>query len=216
MTRCLDIHTHHPAPQPLAVINANRQDFSPLENQLYSVGIHPWDTFTSPTEDDWQKFETLCRLPEVVAIGECGFDTIKGGHFFRQVLIFKRQMEISEKIGKPLIIHDVRAHDSVVGYRREYNPSQNWVVHGFRGKPTVAKMLTDAGIYLSFGEYFNADTLVEMPTEMILAETDESPRTIQQIIASLSASIGYDITERIAMNTSNFLRMGDINNLGAI
>lgn len=205
MTRCLDIHTHHPAPQPLAVINANRQDFSPLENQLYSVGIHPWDTFTSPTEDDWQKFEALCRLPEVVAIGECGFDTIKGGHFFRQVLIFKRQMEISEKIGKPLIIHDVRAHDSVVGYRREYNPSQNWVVHGFRGKPTVAKMLTDVGIYLSFGEKFNPEALKSTPRHLILAETDESKLDIESIIAAMSECIGLDMMPVIAENTARFL-----------
>ena len=216
MIRCLDIHTHHAPPQPLGIVSASPQEFRPLEGQMYSIGLHPWDVWDEPTPEQWSRLEKLAELPQVVAIGECGIDKLRGAPLFLQMIVFHRHILISEKVGKPLIIHNVKAHDQIVGLRKQLHPKQCWVVHGFRGKPTVAKMLTDAGIYLSFGEYFNADTLVEMPTEMILAETDESPRTIQQIIASLSASIGYDITERIAMNTSNFLRMGDINNLGAI
>lgn len=205
MIRCLDIHTHHAAPQPLAVIAVSPADFNPMEGQLYSIGIHPWNTQTTAENVDWNEFERLASLPSVVAIGEGGVDKLKGAPVFKQLLTFKKQIEISEKLGKPLIIHDVKAHDIIVGLKNDMQPTQKWLVHGFRAKPTVAKMLTDAGIYLSFGEKFNPESLKATPANMILAETDESLLSIQEIISGLSQVMGYDITSLIADNTSEFL-----------
>ena len=205
MIRCLDIHTHHPAPRPLAVVNADFMDFHPMEGQLYSVGIHPWTTIEEPTREMWEALETAAALPGVVAIGECGVDKVKGGLMFRQLLVMQRQIKLSEQLRKPLIIHDVKAHDIIVGLRRDMKPTQNWVVHGFRGKPTVAKMLTDAGIYLSFGEKFNPDALKITPRELILAETDESPLSIEAIIETLSINRGEIMMPVIEANTDSFL-----------
>ena len=211
MIRCLDIHTHHEAPQPLGIVSASFNSFKPLEGQSYSLGIHPWDSGQLPSAAEWAEFENLAELPCVVAIGECGIDKLKGGPMFKQLLVMNRQIEISEKLQKPLIIHDVKAHDVIVGLKRDLRPSQNWVVHGLRAKPTVAKMLTDAGIWVSFGEKFNPDTLKEMPGDMMLAETDESSLTIQEIISNLSSCLGRDITDLIAENTSRFLRINEEN-----
>ena len=212
MTPCLDIHTHHPAPQPLGVVAATLDNFTPVEGQLYSVGIHPWTTSQLPSKEDWEKLEELAALPCVVAIGECGIDKLKGGPLFKQLIVMQRQIDISEKLGKPLVIHDVKAHDVIVGLRKEMEVKQKWVVHGFRGKPTVAKMLTDVGIYLSFGEKFNPDSLPMVPTDLFLAETDESPLSIEEVIAELATSLygpGEDsyekATELIRNNTAKFL-----------
>ena len=205
MTLCLDIHTHHPVPQPLGVISSSIYDFAPVEGQLYSIGFHPWTTDTLPSEEDWRKFEELASHPSVVAIGECGIDKVKGGLLFKQLLVFKRQIDISERLKKPLIIHDVKAHDIIVGLKRDLKPKEKWVVHGLRGKPTVAKMMTDAGIFVSFGEKYNPDTPLAVPENMILAETDESTLTIQEIIANLSLTMGRDFTDIIANNTERFL-----------
>lgn len=211
MTRCLDIHTHHPAPQPLGVVAVTVEEFTPIEGQLYSVGIHPWTTMSAPSLALWNEFERIATMPQVVAIGECGIDKLKGGPLFRQLQVMSRQIEISEKLGKPLIIHDVKAHDVIVGLKRDMNPKQKWVVHGLRGKPSVAKMMTDAGIYVSFGEKFNPETPRSIPEEMILAETDESLLTIEEIIAALSANMGKDMTEIIRQNTENFLKSTEDN-----
>ena len=203
MILCLDIHTHHPAPQPMGVISATIEDFNPIENQLYSIGIHPWTTQTLPTKEEWEKFEALASHPSVAAIGECGIDKVKGGPMYKQLIVMKRQIDISEKLGKPLIIHDVKAHDVIVGLRRELPLTQKWVVHGFRGKATVAKMLTDAGIYLSFGEKFNPAALPIVPKQLILAETDESPLTIQEVIENLSTNLFGSVSG--ALNETNVL-----------
>lgn len=210
MTPCLDIHTHHPAPQPGAVISVVYDEFNPIEGQWYSVGIHPWNTSSMPTASQWADFKIIAAHPSVVAIGECGIDLLKGAPLFKQMIIFRKQIEISEDLKKPLILHDVKAHDVITGLKRELDITQKWLVHGFRYKPTVAKMLTDVGIYLSFGEKYNPESLKMVPREMLLAETDDSPLSIQQIIAELSATLGEDITERIAINTAAFLFNNDI------
>lgn len=207
MTPCLDIHTHHDPPQPGAVVAVSPGDFNPIDGQYYSVGIHPWDTKSNIPESSWEELRNAAENPAVKAIGEAGLDKINGGLFFRQMIVFKRQIDISEQLNKPLIIHDVKAHDVIVGLKRDLQPKQNWVIHGFRGKPSLAKMFTDLGIYLSFGEHFNPDTPPTVPENLILAETDESLLSIQQIIANLSDNLNKDVTELIAQNTARFLRL---------
>lgn len=205
MIPCLDIHTHHPAPRPAAVVAIIPGDFNPEPEQRYSVGIHPWDSFNSPSPETLSLLEKIASHPSIVAIGECGIDKLKGGPMFRQLQVIHRQIELSERLQKPLIIHDVKAHDVIVGLKRDLNPTQKWLVHGFRGKPTVARMLTDAGIYLSFGEKFNEESLMMTPRGMILAETDESLLSIEEIIANISKAVGKDMTEEITANTARFL-----------
>lgn len=207
MHTILDIHTHHPAPQPDAVICATPDNFMPLDGQLYSVGIHPWDTPAGISEETWKKFEEACRHPAVKAIGECGIDLVKGGPLFRQMQVMKRQIDLSEELGKPLIIHNVHAHDVIIGLKKDLKPAQQWLVHGFRGKPTVARMLTDAGIWLSFNDRFNDASVSQIPGELILAETDESDAPISDIITSLSSLRGHDMTEEIISNARRFLSL---------
>lgn len=203
----LDIHTHGPAPRPEAVIALSPVGFEPIEGQLYSLGFHPWDSGEPVTPEMWDLLDSLLDNPQVVAVGECGVDTLKGAPLFRQMQIFKRHVELSEKHAKPLIIHEVKAHDIITGLRKDLNPSQKWAIHGFRYKPSVAKMMTDLGIYLSFGEKFNAETLAAVPDELLLAETDESTLPIAEIIGRLSEVKGRDIEHLIAHNSSRFLSL---------
>lgn len=201
----IDIHTHHPAPQPHALVCVTPEEFDPIPDQLYSVGIHPWLTNDEIPGETWQRFEEVSRHPQVMAIGECGIDLVKGGPLFRQMQVFKRQADLAEELGKPLVIHNVHAHDVIIGLKRDMNPSQFWMVHGFRGKPTVARMLADTGIWISFGPVFNDNSVPEVPIERMLAETDEAETTIQQVVTALSVLRGHDLTAELTANASAFL-----------
>ena len=158
-------------------------------------------------EGQLRRVEELARRPEVLAIGECGVDLVKGGPLFRQLQIFKKHVEISEAVGKPLILHVVKATDIIMGLKRDLNPSQPWIIHGFRGKPQTAGMLLKAGILLSFGAKFNPETVASMPAGSILAETDDSPESIYSVIASLSEAAGRDLTAEIIAATGRVLRL---------
>ena len=205
----LDIHTHHSVPQPEGVISLRLYkeniDVKPEGKQRYSVGIHPWDTEIEIDEERLKLLDKIATQPEIVAIGETGVDINIGGPLFRQMQMFKHHIELSERLGKPLIIHDVKAHDMVVAARKDLNPKQNWAIHGFRQKPEVADMLLRTGCYLSFGPQFNPDTLKEMPEDRILAETDDSEETIENVIERISEVRGKDMRAIITANTKKFL-----------
>lgn len=204
----IDIHTHHPYPSPEALINLPAADGIVRPGQWYSAGIHPWTTLEAPTEELLSRLDTLAADPAVKAIGECGYDAVKGGLAFRQLQLFQRQIELSENLGKPLIIHDVKAHDIIIGCRRDLRVRQKWAVHGFRGKPQAAQMLLKAGIWISFGEKFNPATVAYMAAEAperILAETDESSLSIQQIIEALSEAAQIPLETCLRENADEFL-----------
>lgn len=204
----LDIHSHHVVPYPEGVVNL-RDGFLPrVEGQCFSAGIHPWDTEGDIPEEVFAGLEELASRREIVAIGECGVDLQKGGPMFRQLNVFRRQVEISERTGKPLIIHAVKAADMILGLKRDLNPSQPWIIHGFRGKPALAVQLVEKGLYLSFGEKFNPEALKAVPQERILAETDESPLPIREIIKAMSEACGRDLEEVVAANAASVLHLG--------
>ncbi len=207
MTAILDIHTHHPAPQPEALVCVGPENFNPVDGQLYSVGIHPWETENDITSEKWDLIESAAAHPQVRAIGECGIDRAKGGPLFRQMLVMKRQIELSEKLQKPLVIHNVKAHDVIIGMKKDIRPTQPWMVHGFRGKPSVAQMLADAGNYLSFGPLHNDESVITTPSELMLAETDDADTTVEQVIATLSALRQQEMTDIIKSNSARFLSL---------
>jgi len=205
----LDIHTHHAVPQPFGVvaIRVGADESTPItKTQLYSAGVHPWDTVHEINEKEWIELEALASRPEVVAIGETGIDlTPRGGPMFRQIQVFKRHVDLSEIVCKPMVIHDVKGHDIITGAKRDFAPTQNWAIHGFRRKPEVARMLLRAGCWLSFGAEFNPDALRATPEDRILAETDDSPMPIEEVITRLSVAYGKNLTATIAANTRRFL-----------
>ena len=209
----LDIHTHNERRQSVVSLSAVQlaaqyQDSSGVvleEDIAYSVGIHPWNTAADIPDAAWSMLAAVAEMPQVVAVGEAGIDKLRGGAMFRQLLTFRRHVELSERLRKPLIIHDVRANDIIIGLHRDYKPSMPWCIHGFRGKPAVAEMFTRRGIYLSFGVGFNEQTVRAVPQEYILAETDDADAGIESVLASLTAIRGEDMTPAVAANSARFL-----------
>lgn len=207
----LDCHTHRPAPAPEAVIAASPIGFEPAPaGQAWSVGLHPWhlDLFCDASlrikDEIWTELVAAAASPQVVAIGECGVDIPRGGMLATQMLAFRKQALLAERLRKPLIIHAVKAHDIIVGLKRDIRPEQPWVIHGFRGKPTIAAIYLEAGCMLSFGERFNPESLRLAPPGSILAETDESPLPIAEIIGRMEEARGTPLRDIIIENSKIF------------
>lgn len=196
----LDLHSHKDAPQTDAILNLPVAEFNPMEGQVYSVGIHPWSLAPNTERFSFEQVEMIASVKSVVAIGETGIDLAKEIPLYEQMLMFRRHIELSEHLKKPMIIHCVRAHDIVAGLRQEIKPQMNWVIHGFRGKPSIARILLDAGCHLSFGEHFNPESLAITPLERLFAETDESRLTIDKIIENLSVARSLNLKDVVAKN----------------
>lgn len=182
-----DFHTHHSTYTPYAVVSLEPSrvvEFMALYSDAYaSAGVHPWNTWKEP---DWDLLERVAAMPRIVAIGECGLDRLRGAPIDRQTDIFRRHIELSERIGKPLIIHCVKALDILIALKKEMKPQQKWGIHGYRGGPEQARQLLSHGLYISLGERFNVQAAAIIPASRLLAETDESHLTIDEITAGIS------------------------------
>lgn len=169
-----DIHTHrHDAPVD-AVICVDPSDGSmpPLcPDRHYSAGIHPWRAALAGP-DAWCRLEELAALPGVVAVGEAGLDTLRGPAINVQLPVFERQARLAEAVGKPLIIHAVRAWQQLITLHRRMRPAQPWIIHGFRGKPELARQLVAQGFHISLGPRFNPGVPAVVPPHMLHRESD--------------------------------------------
>lgn len=200
-----DVHTHHPAPQPEGIISVDAETWSPIEDQFYSVGLHPWRADITSVSLDMLR-QAACH-PAVVAIGECGLDASRGAPMYSQIMTFKECIKIACEVGKAMIVHDVKSHSQLITMHKEYSSNLAWAIHGFRGKPSVAKILIDAGFYISFGAKFNPLALSIVPQNRILAETDEAETSIESVMDAL-AKVRTDVDnmrELVAENTHRFL-----------
>ncbi len=213
-----DIHTHHirsittreyavcdPYPlYPLEIVH-KRPDCR------FSVGIHPYESAVV-SEEAWTAITEAAALEHVVAIGECGLDATRDIPMSRQLEIFEKHIFLSEKLKKPLIIHCVKAFDSLIATRRKTRPSQLWIIHGFRGKPQQAEQLRREGLLLSFGAKYNPETLkIFRPGEILFESDDEtlSIDTIYRRAARLWKIPRYLVVARTAESAHDILHTAD-------
>lgn len=187
----IDLHTHKLPPQPEAIICLDplEKDFDEVRRmmeqfpeQAFSVGFHPWQPVPKPA--DYELLEELARRPNCLLIGEAGIDLARQAEapFAFRLIELRKHIEISEKLGKPLLLHCVKGDDIILGLKRDLQPTQPWIIHGFRGKPATAEQLMRANIRLSFGPKFNPETLKAVGPERLLSETDDSGLTIDEVL----------------------------------
>lgn len=166
--RVSDIHTHNPLADD-AVINLEAGEEPSRPGALYSVGWHPW--WFLPADMEWVR--RMAGHPQVALIGECGIDRLRGqGSEAEQLALLKEHALLAEAVGKPLIIHCVRAWQQVMALRRQLNPQQPWIIHGFRGKPELARQLLAAGFHISLGPKHDPALPAAIPADRLLHETD--------------------------------------------
>ena len=181
----LDIHTHRNAAVPgECIFNVEPAWFEPVEGCYYSVGIHPWKVLEAGPED-WTTLEKAVCHPSVLAIGEAGLDRLGPADILLQKEVFVRQILLSESVGKPLVIHCVKAFNELIELKKKYRPQMPWVVHGFRNNLHIACRLMQENIYFSLGERYQPDVLRHVPLECLLAETDESTQDIRMVIGQV-------------------------------
>lgn len=201
----IDIHTHNTVEEGrYAILNSQGE----VSGRTISVGIHPWDV-DGKWKERFDVIEKVARKPGTVAIGECGIDKLGSPATLElQAEAFRAHIQLAEKLGKPLIIHCVKTYDHIMALHKELSPRQPWIIHGFRGKPQLAGQLTKAGIYLSFGEHFNAESAKSIPAEQLLIESDDSSTPIEDIYAAVAAARGCSIKELSLQVRQNIIRCG--------
>ena len=150
-----------------------------FENVYASCGIHPSEVFYEDADKAIEVIEELLKHEKAVALGEIGLDY----HYEDipkelQFVYFEKQMQLAEKLGIPVIIHDRDAHGDCMEMIKKF-PSVKGVFHSFSGSAEMALELVKLGWYISFSgtvTFKNAkkpkEAAAVVPSDRLLIETD--------------------------------------------
>jgi TatD DNase family protein len=147
------------------------------------IGFHPHNA-AKMTNGDLERLAELVQQPKVVAIGEIGLD------FYRnlspkdaQTEAFKRQLELAEKLGLPVVIHSRDAQQEVLGILTDWASQSEHdkplgVLHCFSGDAELAERYIEMGFLISIAgpvTYRNSQSVEiarDIPLEKLVVETD--------------------------------------------
>ena len=160
-----------------------------------TIGLHPIHTgqsyhdekelgdggkaFTSRGEEfDSAKYEALGASKRVIAIGECGLDYYRLSEDTKKVQAdaFIQQIELANRLGKPLMLHIREAYDDALEILKAHAKVKG-DTHFFAGDWSIAKKFLDFGFTLSFTGVItfthDYDEVVRnAPLDLLLSETD--------------------------------------------
>ncbi|WP_438435212.1 TatD family hydrolase [Gorillibacterium sp. sgz500922] len=193
-----------------------------------AVGWHPQDAKDmQPGDLEW--IEELTRHEKVVAIGEIGLD-----YYWDtspkdvQDRVFREQIRLARKVGKPIIIHNRDAHHDIVETLKQEKAAEvGGIMHCYSGSWETAKQCLDMNFYISFGgpvTFKNArqpkEVLAQVPLDRLLLETDSpylTPHPFRgkrnesahvRLVAEAAAELtGLSVEEIARITTENAIRL---------
>ena len=140
------------------------------------IGIHP-----EMAQNDISKTIALIEKnhKDITGIGEIGLDRTyinSEDQWEKQVDVFKKHLELAEKLGKPISVHSRKTLEEIFEILNSYS-IKRVLLHWFDGRKSQLQKAMDLGYYVSFGPlllYANdKQTLISKARrDRILIETD--------------------------------------------
>ncbi|MBP5444641.1 MAG: TatD family hydrolase [Acholeplasmatales bacterium] len=196
---------------------------SKYANLYPTVGLHPTE-LSDYSDNFFVYLEDLIKDEKIVGIGECGLDYYwDDSKKDLQKEVFKKQIELSLKYDKPLIIHSRDAIADTLEVLKSVNKPIKGVMHGYSGSLEMAKEFVKLGLKLGIGgvlTFKNAKNVKEVVKELDLSnfvlETDcpyltptpyrgkrNAPYYIPLIAKEMADIKGIDIKEVEETTTKN-------------
>ncbi|MCT4644335.1 MAG: TatD family hydrolase [Carboxylicivirga sp.] len=214
----VNLHTHHPLKNNSGIEIVNI-DLHHLPNQLpplCSAGIHPWNINNNSIKD----LEILKRLAgqkSIIAIGECGLDKLRGPDLNMQMEVFNAQIELSESLQLPLIIHCIKSYSEIIKLRKDYQPQQPWIFHGFNASAETCQQALKHGFYFSFGNSLfkkqskGSKAIPLIPTNRLFLETDDEKQlSIALVYQRASELLKIETSQLQAITKNNFKQLFNV------
>ena len=204
------------------------------DNIYATVGVHPHDA-KEVTGQAIRQLHALAQNKKVVAIGETGLD-FHYDHSPRdkQAEVFRNHLQLASELALPVIIHSREAFDETMGILQQSGPDLTKVVfHCFSGSPEQARIVLEAGYYISFTgvvTFKNAERTRQaaeiVPLDRLMLETDcpymsPEPMRKQRInepalmvhaakfLANLKGMDFYDFANAVTATSRDFFNLPD-------
>ncbi|HEX4267910.1 MAG TPA: TatD family hydrolase [Steroidobacteraceae bacterium] len=146
-----------------------------------TAGVHPHHA-TALSSTELAELAELSLAQEVVAVGECGLDYYRNfSPHEAQREAFHRQLELAERCGKPVFLHQRDAHEDFIAILREHWPGlAGGVAHCFTGGAAELECYLELGLAIGITGWICDERrgahLLELvrriPPDRLLLETD--------------------------------------------
>lgn len=202
---------------------------SNFKNIFSSVGFHP--ASIKNVSKNLDCIEKLGINENCKAIGEIGLDFFyEGYNKDLQFEFFSNQIDISEKLNKPFVVHCRQAYSDAIDFLKRKNPKVQFVFHCFTEDYDTAKKVLDLGGLISFTgivtfkkSYDLREVIKKIPIDTFMIETDSpylSPEPkrgkknnssnliyIAQCIANIINKPFEETAEQIRLNSVKFFNI---------
>ncbi|RYY45967.1 MAG: TatD family deoxyribonuclease, partial [Chitinophagaceae bacterium] len=162
---------------------------------------HPWYIDPANWSTEFNKLSNLVNHPALLAIGECGLDRVCNSPFDLQLTVFKVQVQLANRIAKPLLLHCVRAHEDILQILQRQRNRVPAIFHGYNNGKAPAEKIISAGHYLSFGDALNRPIVQEvfrsLPLDQLFLETDGRNLRIKELYELAAAVRSMEVNELI-------------------
>ena len=145
-----------------------------------TAGVHPHHA-AELTAARLSELEELARAPQVVAVGECGLDYYRNySPPAAQQQAFHRQLELAQRLGKPVFLHQREAHADFLAILGEHARAWRGVAHCFTGNEEQLQSYLGLGLAIGITGWISDERrgthLIELmpriPAGRLLLETD--------------------------------------------
>lgn len=189
-----------------------------------AFGLHPW--YLRQALPGWEErlAAVLRRYPQAL-IGETGLDRLRDPGADPQNRAFEVHVRLSRELGRPLLIHAVKAQDWLEKWWKLLPPG--FVFHSYNGRREMLSKIIAAGGYVSFSFSIlrvahGAETAAAVPADRLLLETDGPfqspdrgevfPARLPELAAAVAA-LRNEKTEELATRLyQNSLRFINVRN----
>lgn len=142
-------------------------------------GIHPWYAEQAPLK--WQnQLMHVAVMFQGAGIGIVGLDrSPNGGNYDKQKEIFLHQLQMADKLLRPIAIHCVDAWEDLVAFlTKDKTQRTRFMIHDYQADPGMLSQLLKLGAYISFSRksLLAADPVIlkllkQVPKDRLLLET---------------------------------------------
>lgn len=155
-------------------INLAKED----KRLLASVGIHPQEISREVDKQISSLEELLKKNKKIVAVGECGLEFVGEVDKNLQIKFFEKQIELSQKYDKALIVHSRKAIEETLEVLKKYKNLRG-VIHCYSGGKKKIKEFLELGENWFFGIDGNltyeegvVEVVRNIPKDRLVLETD--------------------------------------------
>jgi TatD DNase family protein len=196
-----------------------------------TAGIHPHEARHASPEV-LEELRGLARLPEVKAVGECGLDFDRNfSPPVAQEAAFEAQLALAAELGRPVFLHERRAHERFLAILANARPRlRGAVVHCFTGNAAELDAYLALDLHIGVTGWINDErrgqdlraVVGRVPPDRLMIETDapflaprdarprppggrNEPSLLPLILAEVARAVGRS-AEQVADETTRTAR----------